>query len=33
MNQNKKQNQVIEKIVGVVVLFVAFGAIAGAGLL
>jgi hypothetical protein len=31
MNQNKRQNQVIEKIIGVVVLFVAFGAIAGAG--
>lgn len=30
-NQNRIQNQVIEKIVGVVVLFVAFGAIAGAG--
>jgi hypothetical protein len=31
MNQNRIQNQVIEKIVGVLVLFVAFGAIAGAG--
>jgi len=31
MNQDRRQNQVIEKIVGLVVLFVAFGAIAVAG--
>jgi hypothetical protein len=31
MNQDRRQDQVIEKIVGVLVLFVALGAIAGAG--
>ena len=31
MNQNNNQHQVIEKIIGVAVLFVAFGAIVGAG--